>query len=421
MHYSLRGSNMRILFIVHQFFPKWYTGTERFVLNLAKQLQKMGHYVEVLTYGFEDLDEFSFQNGVMVKRYKYQDISVISVRHYEIPNNDSFVLDIYTAELEPMLNDIIKKGKYDVIHVAHPLRLASAIKVSARAGIPIVLTLTDFWLICPRVISVTSKGELCRNSEGGIRCIHDCFGDSYKNKLINRRFAISDIIKNTDCMVAATNSLKQIFEENYPELTLSLVRFGEDYSDVVPNLRKYSKDSLITLGFLSTLQPLKGAHILLEAFKKANSDNIRIKVYGHHFYNEEYYKNLTKNYEDIVEFCGEYRYEDMPIILNDIDMIVIPSLWWENSPLVLLRALAHNVPAIVSDLGGMTEIIKDGENGFVFEAGNVESLAEILEKLGRDPTILNEMKANNRHPPRIEEEAFEYELIYSNLFTAKNI
>jgi len=412
---------MRILYIVHQFFPRWYTGTERFVLNIAKQMQRVGHYVEVLTYGFKEDEGFSLKNGAMVKRYKYQGIPVISIRHQNVPQDIRFVFEIFDAEIEPLIKTIITIKSYDIIHVAHPVRLGTAIKISILSGLPIVLTLTDFWLACPRGIAVTSKGELCRDSEEGTRCIRDCFGDMYKNKIMDRRFEINAILKNIDCIVAATDSLKQIFEESYPELTLSLVRFGEDYSDVVTNKRTYSKDSVITLGFLSTLQPHKGAHILLEAFNKATSSNIQIRIYGHYFENEDYYNTLIKNYKNKVEFCGEYRYEDMPIILNDIDMIVVPSVWWENSPLVLLRALAHNVPAIVSDLGGMTEIVTDGENGFVFEAGNVESLAEILDKLGRNPAILNEMKANIRHPPRIEEEAFEYELIYSKLFTAKNI
>jgi hypothetical protein len=63
---------MRILYIVHQFFPKWYTGTERFVLNLAMQMQRLGHSVEVLTYGFKDESDFTLRERAMIKRYKYQ-------------------------------------------------------------------------------------------------------------------------------------------------------------------------------------------------------------------------------------------------------------------------------------------------------------------------------------------------------------
>jgi glycosyltransferase involved in cell wall biosynthesis len=93
----------------------------------------------------------------------------------------------------------------------------------------------------------------------------------------------------------------------------------------------------------------------------------------------------------------------------------VPSLWWENSPLVVLRSLAQDVPVITSNLGGLIEIVKEGENGFTFEAGNAEDLATILRKIGENPCILNNIKSKIHHPPRIEETAFEYEKIYLSL------
>jgi glycosyltransferase involved in cell wall biosynthesis len=83
--------------------------------------------------------------------------------------------------------------------------------------------------------------------------------------------------------------------------------------------------------------------------------------------------------------------------------------------------MAHKVPAIVSDLGGLTEIVKDGENGFTFTVGYTDSLAdnsksisEVIRKISENPEVLNDLKANIQSPPRIEEEAFEYEKLYKN-------
>ena len=116
-----------------------------------------------------------------------------------------------------------------------------------------------------------------------------------------------------------------------------------------------------------------------------------------------------------IEFCNAYKYEDFQKIFDELDLVIVPSIWWENSPLVLLEILTHHVPAIVSDLEGMTEIIKDGENGFVFEVGNIDSLAEVLKSIENDPTILNKLKSQITYPKRIEEEAFEYEKLYREL------
>jgi glycosyltransferase involved in cell wall biosynthesis len=104
-----------------------------------------------------------------------------------------------------------------------------------------------------------------------------------------------------------------------------------------------------------------------------------------------------------------------------VDIIAVPSLWWENSPLVLLRSLAHNVPAIVSDLGGLTEIITDCHNGFTFTVGysdslldNSKHLSEIIRKISQNPEILNNLITNIESPPRIEEEAFAYLKLYNS-------
>lgn len=406
---------MKILFAVHQFFPKHYTGTERLVLNLSKQMQRMAHSVNVLTYGTTETEGFRRDGDFLIKEYEFQGVEVISIRHKTIPQEVSFT--IFDPLMAEMIEKIISNENFDIIHVFHPMRVGSVMKVAKNRNIPIILSLTDFWLMCPKGIAVKQNGELCYFSENGTRCVRECYGNLWKDRLIKRFNEANEIFKAVDCVVTATNFLKQILEINNLTANIKIVRFGTDYSNIRRNLKEYSEKSEITLGFLSTLTPHKGAHILLEAFNRAKMDNIRLKVYGYHFGDIDYYRTLTKTVknEERVEFCGEYTYEEMPEIFNEIDMLVAPSIWWENSPLILLGALAYNVPAIVSNLGGMTEVLEDGVNGFTFEAGNAESLADVLRKIGDNPTILNELKSKIRYPPRIEEEAFEYEKVYSSL------
>lgn len=377
----------------------------------------MGHYAEILTYGVKDDAGFSIHNGVMSKRYNFQNVPVISVRHINVPDDINFVFNIFDKGLEDFLNKIIIKKKFDIVHIVHPVRLGHAIKVANSNGLPVVLTLTDFWLMCPRGIAITQNGELCCSSENGLKCAKKCFGDVWKDKLIQRFSDAKEFLNTTNCVVSPTFFLKKMFEINNFSSNIRIIPFGKDYINVRSNQKNYSENSEITLGFLSTLLHHKGAHVFLEAFNMANKENIRLKIYGHYFHEIDYYNTLKKlaRNNNKIEFCGEYKYEQMPDILDEIDVLVVPSIWWENTPLILLRALAHKVPAIVSNLGGLTEVIRDGENGFTFEAGSAASLANVLQKLGDNPTVLNEMKNKIRHPPRIEEEAFEYEKIYSSL------
>jgi glycosyltransferase involved in cell wall biosynthesis len=251
----------------------------------------------------------------------------------------------------------------------------------------------------------------------------ECFPeDSWRSKIVERFQQTKEIFNYASGVVSATRFLKMMFENQgyYPEI--AIIRFGKDYRSIRKKDKQYLPDSKITIGYLSSMNPHKGAHILLNTFMKVNPENIRIKIYGDPSASPHYFKilqNIVKGHPNI-EFCGGYQYEDMPEIFDGIDMIAVPSVWWENSPLVLLRAMAHNVPAVVSDLGGLTEIVTNGHDSFTFtvddaglETGTSTDLSEIIRKIDKDPQILNELKANITSPPRIEEEAFEYECLYS--------
>jgi glycosyltransferase involved in cell wall biosynthesis len=192
-----------------------------------------------------------------------------------------------------------------------------------------------------------------------------------------------------------------------------LIRFGNDYRYIRYNVKQYSETSEVTLGFLSSLLPHKGAHILVAAFIEAHQENMSLKIFGDPLHEQEYFermKNLSKNYH--IDFLGKYHNDDLESILEDLDVVVLPSLWWENTPLVMLRALAHKVPVVVSDFPGMTEVVRDGVDGFVFRPGEYKDLENILIKIGKNPTLLNDKKKNISYLKRIEEEAFEYECIY---------
>jgi glycosyltransferase involved in cell wall biosynthesis len=378
-------------------------------------MQRLGHSVKVLTYGLTETDGLKSDGDSLYKEYWFQGVPVISIRHRTIPEEASFT--IFDTLTERMIEKILAKEDFDVVHVCHPMRVGPVIRVAKRKNIPVILSLTDFWLMCPKGITITNKGGLCQTTENGIRCVNECYGNFWKDRLVQRINEANEVFKTVDCVVSATYFLKRIFEFNQFTSTINIIPYGTDYNYIRRNTKEYSKKSEITIGFLSTLIPHKGAHVLLEAFNIASMENIRLKIYGHYFDRIDYYKTLTKMVKGNkrVEFLGEYKYEQVPELFNMIDLLAVPSIWWENSPLILLSALAHNVPAIVSDLGGMTEVVRDGENAFTFEVGNAASLAIVLRQIGKNPAILNNMKNRICHPPRIEEEAFEYENIYTNL------
>jgi glycosyltransferase involved in cell wall biosynthesis len=151
----------------------------------------------------------------------------------------------------------------------------------------------------------------------------------------------------------------------------------------------------IVLGFVGQLMAHKGPDILIEAARAALlPENYEVRIYGSEGQDPAYMARLRRDAAGLpVRFMGTFPSSEMRAVLDTFDVLVIPSRWYENSPLVLLNALASHTPVIVSDVAGMTEFVQDGVNGFAFERGSAAALAKILRRIAADRTILPRMSA----------------------------
>ena len=227
----------------------------------------------------------------------------------------------------------------------------------------------------------------------------------------------------TDVVISPSEFLIDVFKRNGVNTSKFVyLPHGADYS-VMRNLERRSGDrrrTIMNLAFLGTLLPHKGVDVLVKAFTKIPADNLRLKIYGGYFHMHEYYSNLLElaKGDKRIEFCGEYHFESIADVMKDIDMVVVPSLWYENAPLVISMAQMFSIPVIASRLGGMAEMVADGVNGFTFQPGDVEDLADRIRMIAANPDVLRELSSRKLSPPRIESEAFILEKLYSSLIAS---
>ena len=142
--------------------------------------------------------------------------------------------------------------------------------------------------------------------------------------------------------------------------------------------------------------------------------NIRVRIYGSR---EELHSSLLELAEgdSRIQFLGPFDFEELPAIMKDISAVVIPSIYYEPYPLVMLIALAYGKPVIASRIGGIPEVVEDGVNGFLFQMGSFSELAKIMKQIALAPEIVEKLRRNIVSPRRVEEEALDYENIYNRL------
>lgn len=411
---------MNILYVVHQFFPEYYTGTERFVLNLCRQMQKMGHCITVLTHNTTKREQTKKAKKLEYINYQFQNIPVISISHQNLPH--SFDFNIYHPEMESFYEMIFEENNFEIIHIGHPMRNGSILKVAHKRNIPVVLTLTDFWLMCPNIIAVTKTSQLCECCDDGWKCLNTCFYLHWKKAIKNRYKESNDFLLTSQFITSPSKFLAGLFIKNFG-CNIQVIKHGVDYSGIIQNKKMIRKNENIVFGHIGTVLPHKGVHIIIQALKLIDHKNIKIKIFGNYLNKKRYYLDLLDMIkgDSRIEFMGEYKDNAMQEIMNSIDCSICASIWWENSPLTILTSLAYRVPVITTNVGGSAEFIHDNVNGFNFSIGDPTSLADVFTKILHNPELLNNVKDNIIRTRRVEEEAFEYEIIYQKLVRKVNM
>lgn len=411
---------MKILYLIHQFMPEFNTGTEKFIYNLAAMSQKAGHNVKVITYSFYDKKQYDYRIGkIFFKDFLYHGIPVTALRHRNVPISEHYSL--VDPELAAVAKAIIEKEKPDVVHVGHTMRMAEIVHQLKLLKVPYILTLTDYFLICPKVNLTAGHNNLCKGPQELASCRNLCT-DLRPEYLKSRRTSAASILLAAEEITAPSNFIAGVFRSEISGLRISVVPHGLSFAHLHKNERAYTPESDLTFCFAGSLNAHKGVHLLIEAFQKLPHKNIKLKIFGSGPDNNYALSLKTKTKTDTrISFEGEFSPADIGEIMQGIDVIVIPSICYESFSFILHEAIACNVPVIASELGALPEKIKNNATGILFVPGSASSLSDALTGICNNRTLLNEYKAALRYLEvyKIEQEAHTYERIYKRALSSK--
>jgi glycosyltransferase involved in cell wall biosynthesis len=381
---------LRLLYLAHQFYPEYRNGTEKFVLQLAQSMQSRGHQVQVVTYrtgGLRRWQRWRQWLGVNFwqQRDTYAGVPVLAVRHSRRP--PAYHQQVDDEAERTFARRFLQKWRPDLIHVGHTMRMSGFVWAAHDLGIPTVLTLTDYWLICPKALLVNSRGALCDGPVQGLACRSDC--PDLSPDFVSRRLALAEnLVRQAACVVAPSRHLAQVFQREWPWLALQVVPHG-----VLPwahNSRRYARDDGLVFAYAGSLTWHKGVHTLIEAFRGVQAGTARLTIYGAGP-DEAALRGLADD-DPRIQFGGVYTEQDASQVFGTTDVLVAPSEWAENRPFVVHEALASGVPVIISAVGGMVDAVADGITGFVTPPGDVAALRAVLQRLAEAPEQLNQLK-----------------------------
>jgi glycosyltransferase involved in cell wall biosynthesis len=215
---------------------------------------------------------------------------------------------------------------------------------------------------------------------------------------------------------APTEYLRRRFIEfGVADDRLSTSRTGIDHRRFARASARPRADCL-RLGFIGSLTRSKAPDVLLEAFQQLPRGAASVTVVGSFapYHGDSSYRAVVEPllHHDAVRLRGPVPHRQIPDLLRDLDILVVPSVWPENSPLVLHEAFLARVPVVASRIGGIPEIVADGRGGLLFEPGRPDDLAKVLGRVVADGALIDALHASIPEVRTIEEDVAGSRLLY---------
>ncbi|MSR47359.1 MAG: glycosyltransferase [Planctomycetes bacterium] len=464
---------MRVLYVVHQFFPKYISGTEQYVLALARAGRAAGDDVRVYTV---DPDWNGADRPETLVRHEFAGVPVVCHDFKKSPVENHVLVDWWNPAVGPNFRAFLDEFRPDIVHFFHLrfLGIERLEEVAAR-GIKSVVHLMDFWFVCPSFLLLRHEPVVQPNAadsdpathphaadshpaahkllqcdgppDGGYGCF-DCVhtvmapwarepwargrhverraagefpadeqsGEQAGFAMIERPRRVAAALARVDHVIAPSRTVQAAFAKAGLVLPqLEVVPYAIDWS--LLEALSAAPVSGIHVGYMGTFAPHKGLAVLLEAMSSLPDGDVTLHCFGRFGDFPGYdarLRELAAGDRRIV-FPGPFRREQLASVLGQLQVLVVPSLWRENTPFVALEGRAAGLELITSDLDGMTECVPAGR-GRTFAPGDaadlgralVEAVAAVRARGGKRLPV-------DRSIPAIAEQWAEFKARYRSL------
>ncbi len=426
---------MRVLVVAHGFPPFAQGGSEHYAQQIAQALRTVcGDDVAVLT---REQDASRPDYDVRVETRDGLRVTWINNMFRAVRSFDE---SYRNPAIGTIAADVVDRWQPDVVHMHHLTCLSTDIvaMVAAR-GIPMVYTLHDYWLLCHRGQRLDTAYEVCAGP-GAVECTR-CVGaiadaavpgavvpmlravearlpravGAAARKAVEamgraapaagqsaaaaRTRHMRGVLAGIDRFLSPSEDLRRWFVgQGLAADRIAVSPYGIDGTAFVAVRREPAPH--LRLGFIGTLMVSKGPDVLIEAFARLAPGRATLDLYGApaDYHGDASFRERLAPLLQVpgVRTMGPRPHAAIPAALGAMDVLVVPSIWPENSPIVIQEALQSGVPVVASRIGGIPELVEDGRNGLLFEPRDGADLERVLRRLLDEPGLLETLRAGAR-------------------------
>lgn len=408
---------MRVLFLCHNHPALQPGGTEVFARGLFRELRDR-HGVEGMFLAAVTGAHRERRPGTLLQAIgEAPDEALVWLGHFDrfgLAQPDTYGL----ASLAPL----IARLKPDIVHVHHLLQFGVETVDMIRRAAPrarLVFTAHDFFPLCPQEGQLlTVDGRLCQGPALD-RC-QACFPNRPGMDFVMRDLEVRDVLGAFDrILTPGAFARDRYIAAGWPAARLQVMRNGIAPAASAPH-RPAPDGRRDRFGFFGHVNRFKGGLVLLEASRRLSTQGVahEVTLHGGAAYQSESFMTAFTAALDAAPAArhrGAYGAADLPGLMARIDWVVVPSVWWENAPLVVQEAFLHGRPVICGDVGGMADMVRDGVDGLHAPVGDPAGLARVLRRAVETRGLWDRLVAGIRPPLTIGEAADRHLELYREI------